>query len=60
MGLYTLLCFIFVAVATASSNKKPHGHKGVIPAYDGKQIPFKPTGEQSKKLDKGEPVGNAY
>jgi len=55
--MLSLLCLLLVlAVVSASSKKKPHGHKGVLEVYNGKQIPFKVTGDQNKKLDKGEAV----
>lgn len=47
------LCLV---LALASDKNKPHGHQGVLEAYTGKPLPCKPTGEQSKKLEKGEAV----
>ena len=51
-----LLCLCLLAITLASDKKKPHGHKGVLEVYSGKQLPCKPTGEQAKKLEKGEAV----
>jgi len=47
---------VFLGLVQAADKNKPHGHKGVLEPYSGKPLPCKPTGEQSKKLDKGEPV----
>ena len=47
---------LLVVVVIGSSNKKPHGHKGVLEVYNGKPIPFKVTSDQNKKLEKGEAV----
>lgn len=55
-GLMLLLQLCLLVIALASDSKKPHGHKGVLEVYTGRQIPCKVTGEQAKKLDKGEPV----
>ena len=55
--LCVLLCLFCSLVLVASSSKdKPHGHKGVLEPYTGKLLPFKVSGDQSKKLDKGQPV----
>ena len=53
-----IVCYflLFIVLVNAASKKKPHGHKGVLDAYNGKPIPFKVTGDQSKKLDKGDAV----
>ena len=40
----------------ASSDKKPHGHQGILTPFDGKQIPYSLTEEESKLLDSGKPV----
>ena len=55
--LFVVLAFLGLSwKADASDKNKPHGHKGVLEVYSGKPLPCKPTGEQQKKLDKGEPV----
>jgi hypothetical protein len=59
MQLLILLALVLAlqcSVILAADKSKPHGHKGVLEAYTGKPLPCKPTGEQSKKLDKGEAV----
>ena len=52
-----LLLSIIVSTVMCASKNKPHGHTGVLDHFDGKPLPYKLSGEQSKKLDNGEPVG---
>ena len=52
--LWVLSSIVFIA--QASSKTKPHGHKGALEPYDGKPLPMKLTGEQARKLEKGEAV----
>ena len=54
--IYVIFNFLIVSLVYASTKSKPHGHTGVLEAYDGKLIPFKVTGDQEKKLAKGESV----
>lgn len=56
MMLLCIIVMLLVVVVIGSSNKKPHGHKGVLEVYNGKPIPFKVTSDQNKKLEKGEAV----
>ena len=53
----TVFVTLLLATAVFAGNKnKPHGHNGTLSHYDGKPINFKVTSDQSKKLEKGEPV----
>lgn len=57
MYLLSIFCLSTLAVLTLGSTKsKPHGHQGVLDAYDGNLIPMNLTPEQLKKLDKGDSV----
>ena len=58
-SFHLLLLALVVALVTASSKDKPHGHKGVLEAYNGQLLPFKATSDQEKKLSKGENVSHA-
>ena len=57
LSYFLILCVILV---NGASKKKPHGHKGVLDAYNGKPIPSKVTSDQNKKLDKGDAVSIIY
>lgn len=56
MKLQAFVIFAWLEVLNAATKKKPHGHQGVLPAYDGKHIAYSITKEQTQKLDGGEPV----
>lgn len=62
MQYYCFLIVVFLYVISslvsvdAASDKKPHGHQGVLEPYSGKPLPMKLTSDQKKKLDKGEAV----
>ena len=51
-----VLFFLTLSSIYAASKDKPHGHKGSLPAYDGKPLPMKLTQDQLNKLSKGEAV----
>ena len=42
--------------ARAASDKIPHAHKGLIKPFDGRQISYTITKEESMMLDNGKPV----
>lgn len=54
--LFLLYSLQALKIVSASSKDKPHGHKGVLEPYTGKLLPFKVSGDQNKKLEKGQPV----
>jgi len=56
MILILFVCLVALSCVNAATKKNPHGHTGVLEPYDGKPIPTKVTKDQSKKLDKNEPV----
>lgn len=54
------LYLTFFQVAYSASKDKPHGHTGILTAYDGKHIPYTLSEEQTKKLDSGEAVRSLF
>ena len=56
--LLLLLHIISLTVTKSSSETKPHGHKGVLPQFDGSILPLTLSPEQEKKLNDGEAVNN--
>lgn len=47
-----ILAFLCHNIDAATKDKR-HGHNGVLESYNGKQIPFTVTNEQSSRLEKG-------
>jgi hypothetical protein len=58
--LLLLIHIISLTVTKSSSETKPHGHKGVLPQFDGSILPLTLSPEQEKKLNDGEAVNNLY
>jgi hypothetical protein len=56
MLLQSLIFCILVSSVLSADKNKPHGHSGALDHYTGKPIPVKITADQSKVLDKGNPV----
>ena len=54
--LVAALCLLFAEVSWGSTKDKPHGHKGVLAPYTGKQLPCKVNKAQEKQLEAGKSV----
>ena len=54
--LGVMLILLAGPVVEGSSDKKPHGHNGILPQFDGSILPCKMSKDQEVKLGKGEPV----
>ena len=50
------LLLVFFQASYASSDQKPHGHKGLLKAYNGQQIGYAISKHESDMLDSGKPV----
>ena len=52
-----IICIsLLLIVVKGASKDKEHGHKGILKAYSGKQLPIKISRSQEKKLEDGKPV----
>ena len=51
-----LLLGVFIRVIECSSDSEPHGHRGVLPQFDGSILPCKMNKEQEERLAKDEPI----
>jgi hypothetical protein len=56
LRILLLIALLALPGALASSDKQPHGHQGILDAYDGKPLPMKLSSVQKEKLDKGDAV----
>ena len=54
--IFYLLLSCMLRSAWGASKDKPHGHKGVLTPYSGKQLPCKVNKAQEKQLDAGKSV----
>jgi len=54
---FVLAVFIFCSCGSnASSDKKPHPHRGILKPYDGKQIGYTITNKEAETLNSGKPI----
>jgi len=51
-----LICLLMPLLILCASKNKPHGHKGILEAFDGKPLPLNLSPEEDKKLNCGETV----
>ena len=54
--LVLILLFCTCEKSHSASDKIPHGHRGIIPPFSGKQISYSISKKQSDLLDSGKPV----
>ena len=54
LSLFLLIIKFYLCFS--SSDKTPHGHRGLLTPFDGRQIPYTITKSQSDLLNLGKPV----
>lgn len=54
--LLLILLFSTCEISHSASDRIPHGHRGLIPPFSGKQISYSLSKKQSDLLDAGKPV----